>query len=297
MDHVVTTENLTLPAKDGYQLAATLYSAAQPRGRLIVAAATGVPQGFYRRFAEYARDRGFTTLTFDYRGIGRSAPPTLRGFDMQYLDWAYLDLAAVVDHMADENLPLYMVGHSFGGHAFGLLPNHHQVSGFYTFGTGAGWHGWMPKLEQIKVLAMWRVIAPVLVRQKGCLAWSRLGMGEDLPMGVYRQWKRWCSFPRYFFEDPQMAGVEKSFARVTTPIVAVNALDDLWAPPASRDAFMSAYSRAPYQPVTLDSVARGLGSIGHMGYFRQSASPLWDETLDWFTGLPQGSSAPASGAA
>lgn len=289
-------EPFILPARDGFRLGATLYTAEQPVGKLIVAAATGVPQGFYRRFAEYARERGYTTLTFDYRGIGQSAPPSLRGFEMQYLDWAYLDLAAAVDHMTADDLPLYMVGHSFGGHAFGLLDNHATVSGFYTFGTGAGWHGWMPRREQLKVLAMWRVIAPVLVRQKGCLAWSRLGMGEDLPVGVYRQWKRWCSFPRYFFEDPEMAGVDRAFAQVTTPIVAVNALDDLWAPPASRDAFMSAYSQAPYQPVTLDSRARGIGPIGHMGYFRQSARPLWDDVLDWFAAL--GPAAPkARGAA
>lgn len=281
----MTSEQFILPARDGYQLGATLYRAERPVGQLIVAAATGVPQGFYRRFAEHARERGYTTITFDYRGIGSSAPPSLRGFEMDYLDWAYLDLAAVVDHMNDRALPLYMIGHSFGGHAFGLLDNHSAVNGFYTFGTGAGWHGWMPRAERLKVLAMWRVIAPVLVRQKGCLAWSRLGMGEDLPLGVYRQWKRWCSYPRYFFGDPQMPGIERSFAEVTTPIVAVNALDDLWAPPASRDAFMSAYSQAPYTPVSLDTAARGLGQIGHMGYFRPKATPLWDEALDWFAGL------------
>ena len=37
---------------------------------------------------------------------------------------------------------------------------------------------------------MWRVIGPLMTRYKGYLAWSKLGMGEDLPLGVYRQWKR-----------------------------------------------------------------------------------------------------------
>lgn len=275
----------TLPALDGYLLGATLYPAEQPIGKLIVAGATGVPQGFYRRFAEHAAQRGYTTLTFDYRGVGRSAPETLRGFEMQYLDWAYLDLAAAVNHMSTGDLPLYMVGHSFGGHAFGLLPNHQRVSGFYTFGTGAGWHGWMPLLERIRVQAMWELVAPVITRTKGYLAWSQLGMGEDLPMGVYRQWKRWCRNPRYFFEDPDMTHVHQSFASVTTPIVALNTTDDHWASPRSRDAFMSAYSQAPYHPVTLIPAERGLPAIGHMGYFRSSAQPLWEDTLDWFGSL------------
>jgi predicted alpha/beta hydrolase len=63
---------------------------------------------------------------------------------MAYLDWAHQDLTAAVDQMASDDVPLFMVGHSFGGHAFGLLPNHDRVARFYTFATGAGWHGWMP---------------------------------------------------------------------------------------------------------------------------------------------------------
>jgi predicted alpha/beta hydrolase len=84
-----------------------------------------------------------------------------------------------------------MVGHSFGGHAFGVLPNHRKVAKFYTFGTGAGWHGWMPPSEQLKVHIMWKILGPLLVKWKGYLAWSKLGMGEDLPLGVFREWKNW----------------------------------------------------------------------------------------------------------
>lgn len=282
----ILNETLELPALDGYPLTATLYHAPVPVAQLLIAGATGVPQGFYRRFAEYAAQRGYSTLTLDYRGVGQSKPASLRGFDMDYLDWAHLDLAAAVDQHSHPQRPLYMVGHSFGGHAFGLLPNHARVQGFYTFGTGAGWHGWMPRAEQIRVLAMWRLIGPLMTRVQGYLGWSRLGMGEDLPLGVYRQWKRWCRYPRYFFEDPQMPGLAERFAQVGTPIIAANALDDLWAPPASRDAFMAAYRGAPYQARTIDSHASGLGAIGHMGYFRPAAQQLWDETLDWFAQLP-----------
>ena len=36
-----------------------------------------------------------------------------------------------------------MVGHSYGGACYGLIPNHDKVAGLYAFGAGAGWHGWM----------------------------------------------------------------------------------------------------------------------------------------------------------
>lgn len=278
-----TAEPLTLTARDGYPLTALRYAATgAPRGHLLVAGATGVPQRFYRNFAQYAAARGYTTLTLDYRGIGLSRSAPLKGFRMAYLDWAHLDLAAAVDLMSDPAVPLFMVGHSFGGHAFGLLPNHERVARFYTFATGAGWHGWMPRRERARVQLLWNVLGPLVVRAYGYLAWSRFGMGEDLPLGVYRDWKRWCRFPRYFFDDPTMAPVVAQFAQVTTPIIAANALDDHWAPPASRDAFMAGYRNAAWQAVDIDPVPRGLGAIGHMGYFRPRAEPLWHEALAWF---------------
>lgn len=282
----------TLAASDGYRLAATRFPAhGPPRGRLVVAGATGVQQRFYRRFAEHAAGRGYTTWTLDYRGIGGSRPASLRGFAMDYLDWARLDLAAAVeaalDPAADDGTPLCMVGHSYGGHAFGLLPQHRRVAGFYTFATGAGWHGWMPPLERLRVLAMWRVIGPLATRVAGYLPWSRLGMGEDLPLGVYRQWRHWCRYPRYFFDDPTLAAdMAAQYASVRTPIVAANALDDLWALPASRDAFMAGYSQAGWRALDIDPRASGLGPIGHMGYFRPAAQPLWQGVLDWFDSLP-----------
>jgi predicted alpha/beta hydrolase len=276
-------DRLTLTTRDGYPLTALRYLAAgMPRGHLIVAGATGVPQLYYRSFAQFAAAHGFTTLTLDYRGIGLSRPGSLKGFRMAYLNWAHQDLAAAVDAMAHHELPLFMVGHSFGGHAFGLLPNHDRVARFYTFATGAGWHGWMSRGEQFKVLLMWKLVGPLLVRINGYLAWSKLGMGEDLPRGVYRDWRHWCRFPRYFFDDPAMPHVAGRFARVTTPIIAANALDDLWAPPASRDAFMSGYRGTRWQGVDIDPVRSGLGAIGHMGYFRRQAEPLWRDVLGWF---------------
>ena len=159
---------LTLTTADGYPIAATRYPAqGQVRGHLVMAGATGVPQGFYRRFAEFAGTQGYAVMTLDYRGIGRSRPVSLKGFRMDYLDWGRQDLAAAVDAMSTPGLPLYVVGHSYGGHAFGLLPNHHKVAALYTFATGAGWHGWMPLAERVRVVLLWRVLGPLIVKAKG----------------------------------------------------------------------------------------------------------------------------------
>ena len=121
---------------------------------------------------------------------------------MNYFDWGRLDLAAAVNAMSSAEMPLYIVGHSFGGHAFGMLPNHARVAGLYTFGTGAGWHGWMPPLERIKVLAMWHLLGPLLTRWKGYLSWSLLGLGEDLPIDYLSSVESTVQGTRTFLRRP-----------------------------------------------------------------------------------------------
>ncbi len=271
----------TIVAADGYELGAVRFVPdGRPHARILVAGATAVPQRFYRRFAESAAARGYEVLTLDYRGVGASAPPSLRGFRMDFTDWARLDLAAAIDTLDIDTRPLYVVGHSYGGVCFGLVPEPGRVRGVYAFGAGAGWHGWMPPLERVRVLTMWNVLGPPLTTALGYLPWSRLMSGEDLPADVFWQWRRWCSKPHFVLDDDRIPDARAQFARVTTPMVMANALDDRWAPPRSRDAIMTGYVRSPWRGVTVDPATAG--PTGHMGYFRPAAAPLWDDVFATF---------------
>ena len=229
-------------------------------------------QRYYRRFAAFAAERGYLTLTFDYRGIGRSAPSDPAGLPDGLSRLGRLDLAAAVERISDDYRPLFVIGHSYGGHGFGALPDPQRVAAFFTFGTGAGWSGWMPTLERLRVLALWHGLGPLLTRSSGYLSWSVVGMGEDLPLDFYRQWKRWCRYRRNFLEDPAMADVAQAFARIRLPIMAANAVDDRWSPPRSRDAFMTGYQSAALDTLDLVPGEFGMAAIGHMGYFRADAT-------------------------
>ena len=269
-------------ARDGYQLSAREYCADCPAGTIIIASAIGVPQGYYRRFAEYAAQHGFNVITFDYRGIGKSAPLSLKGFDIDFMDWARQDLSSLVEQFSINNLPLFLVGHSYGGQALGLLNNHNKLQAAYFLGVGSGWQGWMPRLEQLRVRLLWNVIAPVVARFKGYLAWSMLGMGADLPLGVYTRWKRWCGLPNYFFDDNDYPGLIDTFATVKTPIKAVNAIDDKWASPQARDALIRYYQSNMVVCQNVEPRSLGLSEVGHMGYFRSKCSMLWPDVLVFF---------------
>jgi len=247
---------------------------------VVIAGATAVPHRFYQRLADWLGETlGVNVLSFDYRGVGASRPGDLRGYRATLRDWAS-DLQAVIDHAADRG-PTAVIGHSFGGHAFGMTPAHRRTRGLYSFGTGSGWHGWMSPIERFKAWAMWHLISPVLVATHGYLAYSKLG-AEDLPLGVYRDWKRWCHMPRYFFDDPHAADFVGEFARVEAPVIAVNSVDDPWAGPRSAEVFFSRYPG--HRRVTIDPATYGLTDIGHMAYVRPSCAVLWPELARWLAG-------------
>jgi predicted alpha/beta hydrolase len=284
-------QDITLTAADGYALAATLHTPTQAAldaktGRpqyIVIGCATAVPRGFYRRFCEYAASVGLHAIAADYRGIGGSKRGSLNGFEMNYADWSRYDLAAAVQY-AHERGEVYLVGHSLGGHAIGQLPDPGMLKAAYVCGVGAGWAGWMPLAERIKVWCLWNVIGPVATQLLGYQPMSKFGIGEDIPLSVYRDWKRWCSFPRYFFDDaaPDAREIAKQFERVRIPIAAAVSVDDLWAPPKSRDAFFSGFVNASIDNLDLQPATLGVGQIGHMGYFRKEVGgALWPQIIQW----------------
>ncbi|MFC3902583.1 Predicted alpha/beta hydrolase [Acinetobacter marinus] len=283
----VDQQSLTFHALDNYALSGVRYRPkSQIIANMIIANATGVPQAFYRRFALYMAERGFQVFTFDYRGIAQSAPKSLKGFEMDYLDWGQLDLSGVINQVAKDaakdGIKTFLIGHSYGGQALGLVNNSQKLTACMTFGSGVGWKGYMPKVEAFKVSIIWNVVFPAMALRYGYVPWSKLKMGADLPLGVYQQWKQWCKYPNYFFDDPDMQYLHAQYAKVTTPIIAVTSTDDEWAMPISRDALHVHYKNAQVTNNDLTPQQFGLKQIGHMGYFRQGAEQIWDHVIGQF---------------
>ena len=229
----VFADDITIPAVDGYSLAATLFL---PRGAkrhaVLISSATAVPRKIYRGFAGYLARRGCTVLTYDYRGIGGSRQlargynrkKSLSGFKADMTDWAALDATAAVTWMRERyhNLRLGYVGHSFGGQALGLLANNSEVSRALLIAAQAGYWKLMTSPERYRVYAMINFVGSPLTRAFGYTpGWT--GIGEDLPKGVFLQWPNWVNSPRYLFDDNRSRGWRTSpntrarYARCASP--------------------------------------------------------------------------------
>lgn len=280
-----TSETRTeFPATDGFPLGATLFEPEHPtRAVVLIASATAVPQGYYAKFARYLAAQDFRVVTFDYRGIGRSKPQSgLRGFKARMRDWAALDLTAAVDYAESlaQGKPLLYVGHSFGGQALGQLPNNHKISRALFAASQIGYWRLFPSPEKYRVWFMLRVLGPALYTIFGYVP-GKLGMGEDLPKGVFREWAGWCMKPRYLYDDETL-DARKNFPNYHGALRAIGMSDDDWAPPATVAGLLAGYTGTAPEHITVTPESAGQKKIGHFGYFREpSREPLWREAAAW----------------
>ena len=280
----VTETELSFPARDGYMLAATRRRPANGNAKafVLIGSATAVPRQFYAKFASYLAEASFAVLSFDYRGVGGSRPKSLRGFPASMRDWAALDLSAAIDFAAKEaaGRPLLLVGHSFGGQALGLVPNSQKISRALLVAAQVGYWRLFPPPENYRIYVRLRFIGPMLAPVFGYLpGW--LGVGEDLPKGVFLEWAAWCMKPRYLFDDATLE-TRTNFPNYKGALRAIGLADDKWAPPKAVALLLEGYTGTKPEHLTIAPSDVGADKIGHFGFFRaEHRDTLWKQAAEW----------------
>lgn len=275
-------ERVTLKAVDGAQIAARIYEPEGPlEGNVVIGGAMGVRQDFYAPFAGWLARQGWRVTTFDYRGSGDSAPPSLRGFRADLFDWTR-DYEAAIEHAhaALPGAPLYLLGHSLGAQLPGLLANQDKVSGLLSVAAGSGyWRENAPQLKRM-VLYFWFVLVPVATRLFGYFPGRRLRKVGDLPAGVILQWRRWCLHPRYSV-GAEGESARQAYARARFPVLALSVSDDELMTLEGTRSLVSLYENAPHRIERVAPGDHGGRRIGHFGPFRsEQETRLWPRMAD-----------------
>jgi predicted alpha/beta hydrolase len=284
----VRREELPLLATDAYPLWGRLFvPAGAVLGTVIVNGATAVPQSYYDAFASNLAARGMRVVTYDYRGIGRSRPGALRGFQATMSDWAERDARAVFAHVRERFLgPVALVGHSFGGQLLGLVDELGQANGMLLVGAQFGYYGHWPAFDRARYALLWRAAVPLLTAGFGYLP-GRAGLGADLPAGVAREWARWCSHPDYLMGYNPAA--RERFARLRAPIAFYSFSDDDYAPAGAVQALLSVLPGASVQHQRISPRDLGVEAIGHFGFFRRRfEQSLWADAASFLTAVLEG---------
>jgi len=276
--------HLTIPAVDGFALSARLFEPeGAARGTILTNPATGVRKGYYRAFAGFLAERGWRVVTFDNRGIGGSRPAGLRGFEARMQDWAELDSEGVL-HWIERTFPgepVALVGHSFGGQALGLIPAARRLRAALLVATQSGYWGHWVGLQRLRIVVLWYLMIPLVTALLGYFPARRLGLGEDQPKGVARQWARWGRHPDYLLRDDDRRW-RAGFSELTLPILGISLSDDTYAPRRAMAAILGLYVNAEVEHRHVAPEQRGLGRVGHFGFFRQKfRQTLWEEAARW----------------
>jgi predicted alpha/beta hydrolase len=280
---VLNQSHDTITMRDGTALVMrTFQSSASPRAAVIIPSAMGVAQQFYTQFAQWLAGQGYHVTTFDYRGIGLSAPPTLRGFQVNIFDWAE-DCAAVIDRVKSRlpDAPLHWIGHSLGGQLLGLIPNRERIDRVVTVATGSGY--WLENAWRTKsfVWWLWFVVVPIALRVAGYFPGKRLRKVGNLPRGVMAQWRRWC-LSREYVVGAEGEHVRKAYASVRMPMLSLSFTDDEMMSARGIRSLHGLYTNAPVEYRRISPPDVGARLIGHFGFFRpQFERTLWPLVPQW----------------
>jgi predicted alpha/beta hydrolase len=278
-------KRVVLTARDGHKLAAYRFDPdGQAKGNVVIAAAMAVPQSFYAPFARHLATRGYTAWTFDYRGIGESLTGSLRGVKADLSDWLIKDYDALLHEISENSpLPLFVVGHSFGGQVAPLLPSRERLSGLVNIAVGSGSTRHItPRIRRSAPL-MWHVLAPVLCPMFGYFPGARLGVIGNLPTGAMFQWRRWCLTPDYLLTGEP--GAREAYASADYPVLALTFADDEMLLEDGSRLIHGAYRKRPVDYRLLEPAQHNLPRIGHFGFFKPAGeATLWPLVTNWLDG-------------
>ena len=276
------TTELELEATDGHPLSATLR---EPRGVrkgvVQIQGGVGIAQSFYAALASFLVEHQYAVLTFDYRGIGRSKPERLKGYDATIIDWGEKDMTSVFDWLIarfpdDKKIVL---GHSIGGQMVGLMRNSDQIDQLIFVSASTGYWKNMSSPAKWGAAFAWYGYVPIVVSLLGYANSRQIRWGEDLPKGVALQWRRWCVHDNYFESDAALMDLSR-FKQLSTRLYCIYCADD----PVANDLTVSnLLEHYPHTKVNLRKVYPhevGLKKIGHSGYFQEECRSLWEELLE-----------------
>jgi len=288
-------EKLIIPATDGYPLAATLWHpepVGDPARFAIVNAGAGIPARYYDRFAAWLADRGIPTLTYDYRGIAASAPPSLKGFQANVEEWGSKDCAAVLDSMTGRfpRAGAAVVGHSIGGFVTGLMPGGERIDRLALVGTHTGYWRDYSRRVRLPMFVTWHMAMPVVARALGYFPGRRFGLPEDLPAGIARDWAQrrrpepWWNL-RLADGSPDRERIERVIARFDAfhaDTLVVSLADDPFATREATARIATLFRHCRIRERRIDPRAAGLPRVGHFGFFRsRMRDSLWPVVGDF----------------
>lgn len=253
-----------------------------PNTVVVLNGATGVPHSYYVPFAKWlAETQGMACLLFDYRDFGASSQAATKNSKADMADWGIQDQQAARDYLSRHfpEIPLWVIGHSLGGFMLPFQTGLQDISRVIAIASGPAHIKAHPWPYRLNVWVFWYLLGPVLAAIFGYLPGRFSGLGADLPVGVFRQWKRWCTSHRFYCDDRSAQLSSPNWDGLTSPLKTVSFTDDLMVPCQVVETLAQFYPKAPHTHMSIDPQTYGLKQIGHLKAFSKRNAAIWPELV------------------
>ncbi len=286
--------NKEFTAQDGTLLKGRVFPAKNPKAAVLLNPGTATWTGFYAPFAEFLAEHGYSVMLWNYRGFCESRNERLAGSKIRFSDIGRLDIPAALDKAGElfAGLPLYCVAHSAGGQQLGFAANCNQLRGLVAVASSTGYFWNMPPVYRFKALLFFKLIAPLSSALFGYVKAKSLGLMEDLPPQLAREWGYWCGKKDFLFDPEVIAAYpgDPYFHHYRFPVHVITADDDEISTEKNlANLWKHIHSSQPITFTRYRAADMPGNKVGHFGYFRRSYQLIWQDILaqlDAFHAVP-----------
>lgn len=276
-------KELILKTPDHFPLSVKIFEPEISNGKLLlINSATGVKQQIYFSFAKYLAEKGFTVITYDYRGIGESKPKKMNGFKASMRIWGTVDFKTVTNFIKTEyaGFDKFCLGHSVGALILGMNADSQIFKKFIFVATQDAYLGNLNFKVAVAGLLGFGIALPIMTHFLGYFPANRFGLGESLPKGVAFDWQTLIlnkkSTKRLY--ETNEADFSKNLYQ---PTFIIHAEDDSWVTQKGmRNLMKTTYPhlKTTYREVKISESDKS--EIGHVNFFRSFNRGLWKIVLE-----------------
>jgi predicted alpha/beta hydrolase len=272
-------EKKQIRTKDDRQITITCYSPEEANERIvIIGPAARLTQDEYLSFSLFLQSGGFTVITFDYRGVGASAPDELKGFIAGLQQWAVQDADAVIRYAKNKypSRELIYIGHGIGGELIGLAPASQYIHRLILISSSLSCGKLFPLGGRIRIGVVQR-FSKLVSLLFGYFPGKRLGMQGNLPKGVVNEWSSWCRNPNGLFD----IFPESNYRKLQVPLLAISFSNEWLTPEKGVKELLNYFSGSSVTWHHIHPLQLGLKDRSYCFFEPALKDTLWKTLLSW----------------
>ena len=251
----VQIETHHIQSNTAYQIPFYWFCNEKAKVNLVLMAALGVPARFYLPLAETLHKHGVNVLLLEQRGHGKSALRAKRhqnyGFKETLQEDIPLAISWLEKHSPDK--PLYLMGHSLGGHyavmCSALFPN--KLSGIILAACGTPWFFAFKGKTRLQLRLLCFLI-PLFEKLLGYYPGDKLGFGGREASRLMRDWLALAKHNVYCAIGMDQ-DFEKAIPQFSGRVLSLRMANDDFAPEAAMNAVSDKLSSATIEKRVLSS--------------------------------------------